>query len=366
MTEKDTVILQMVRSILSGEPFDIQTVPENASEEWWRDVYKTAAAQGVLALCYDIVKSLPAQSRPPKPLHISWALSAEKIENRYFRQLDTARLLADAYHENGIRIFVLKGLAVSQYYPAPSKRECGDIDCFLGDDFDKGNSVAESMGAKVDYDFYKHSHIIYRGTLIENHKFCISIRGSRKAKSLEKHLESMLCKSEPDTIADTHLLIPPADFNAVFLARHALFHFLSEGINLRHIIDWHCFLSAMQDAINWPQVNRLLETNDLKVFTDAMTAICVKYLGLSITNPEVAAESEYADIILEDIFSDQIKLFSTGLGKWRQRMAMVRNIIGNRWRYERIYGHSMTGELIKYMLGFLFERNPQIARKVKS
>ena len=325
MTENDRIVLSMVRSAVNGSQFDASPLKGKRQQEW-SDIFRIASEQGVLALCYDIVNSLPTESRAPKPLHIRWALSAERIEKRYFSQLETARLIAEKFHESGIRFFILKGLAVSRYYPSPSKRECGDIDCFLAGDYDKGNEVAKSMGAEVDCGFYKHSHITYRGTLIENHRFCTAIRGSRSAKELEKHLQTLIADSQPEQIEGTYLMIPPADFNDV----------------------------------DWESVNRVLEQHDIKVFADAATAICAKYLGLGITNPRITAQSVYADRILDDIFTEQTRLYSSGFGKWKGRAMIVSNIVKNGWRYRQIYGHGIAGQLLRYAYGFIFERNPRL------
>lgn len=184
--------------------------------------------------------------------------------------------------------------------------------------------------------------------------------GSRKAKVLEKQLQAIIATSQPETILNTRMLIPPADFNAIFLTRHALSHFLTEGINLRHILDWHCFLNVKQNDTNWQYVYNVLEQNDMKVFADAMTAICVKHLGLKITNPEICTDSELADKILEDIFGEQRKLNRGTSGKWQNRAMIISNILGNSWRYREVYGHGIAGELFKFAYGFIFERNPHL------
>lgn len=56
--------------------------------------------------------------------------------------------------------------------------------------YEFGNLLAERWGASVKRDFYKHSHIRYKGLVVENHQFCTAIRGSRRAKDFER-----LCKN---------------------------------------------------------------------------------------------------------------------------------------------------------------------------
>lgn len=93
-------------------------------------LFRLAARQGVLAVVYDAVSLLPKENRPPRNLNLQWALSVENIENRYCMQLANGAELAGLWTAAGFRPVVLKGFAVSRYYPVPEHRECGDFDCF--------------------------------------------------------------------------------------------------------------------------------------------------------------------------------------------------------------------------------------------
>ena len=39
-----------------------------------------------------------------------------------------------------------------------------------------------------------------------------------------------------------NIAVPPATFNAIYLLRHAAVHYQKEGIAVRHLCDWACFL----------------------------------------------------------------------------------------------------------------------------
>ena len=110
----------------------------------WPTIYQLAAEQGVLALAWDglqslieqgaqdpSAKGLTAEQLPDRKLKLQWAFSVEQIEKRYRKQEARARELAAGFEEQGIRVHVLKGLSISDYYPRPEHRECGDLDCFL-------------------------------------------------------------------------------------------------------------------------------------------------------------------------------------------------------------------------------------------
>ena len=224
--------------VRSGDTPDIGGL----TDDRWRELYTAASSQGVSALVWDGIRRLPPESQPSRELRLRWAYNVERIERRYGQQRRRAAELAAAYAEAGIRTVVLKGLAVSRLYPVPEHRPCGDLDCFLCGDYERGNRVAEQVGAEVKRDFYKHSHIVFRGLTVENHRFCTAVRGSRRAKRFERHLQRLLAEGPLSCIPETALLVPPPDFNALFLVKHALSHFLTEGISLRHLCDWAVFI----------------------------------------------------------------------------------------------------------------------------
>jgi hypothetical protein len=360
---------------LSEEAF-AQPLSEEAfaelSAEQWEELYRLAARQGVLAIVYDVVSQLPKnlqslkepQSQknlqPPRNLNIQWALGAEAIEKRYKQQLETATQLAELFAEHGIQTLVLKGLAIATFYPRPEHRECGDLDCFLGENYERGNQICEEAGAEVSRDYYKHSHIIYRNLLVENHRFCLPVRGSRRVKELERHLERIATATPPRYIADTKLIIPPPDFNALFLTAHAFNHFLSEGIKLRHVCDWALLLAGEQNNIDWAEFYAWCDRLSMRRFADAMTAIAVRHLGLKITNPAIVFSSEFADRVLDDIIYKNGSLFNKGLSPWRARIKLALNKLSFGWKYHKIYQKSAIVETLRSTTAFFLEKNPKI------
>lgn len=233
------------------------------------------------ALVWDGIRRLPPELQPSRELRLRWAYNVERIEHRYGQQRRRQRNWLRAYAEAGIRTVVLKGLAVSRLYPVPEHRPCGDLDCFLCGDYERGNRVAEQVGAEVKRDFYKHSHIVFRGLTVENHRFCTAVRGSRRAKRFERHLQRLLAEGPLSCIPETALLVPPPDFNALFLAKHALSHFLTEGISLRHLCDWAVFIDREGDAVDWTAFRKVAAEDRLLRFAEILSDLSVRYLGVA-------------------------------------------------------------------------------------
>lgn len=341
----------------------------------FRDLYALSAKHGVLAIVWDAICTLikegeiAPEQMPDKVLKLQWALSAENIEKRYHRQRQLASKLAEAYAAEGIHTYVLKGLALSGYYPTPEHRECGDLDCFLAttnDDgsfvcrYDDGNEIAAKIGAKVDIGFYKHSHINYKGLIVENHAFCTAIRGSRDRKALERHLQHLLATKPSEPIEGTHLLRPCADFNALFLTAHSFGHFLTEGIKLRHILDWAYLLQAEQNNIDWESFYEWCDRLHYTKFADAITVISIKHLGLIITNQAIHQQSDLADKVLDDVINGNRSINNTDASKFMKRLMIIRNHLFGGWKYRELYEKSAFVETMKMVLAFFTNRKPKI------
>lgn len=341
----------------------------NVKYDKWLELFRTAAQQGILAIIYEAVSQLPKEQQPPREIKLQWALSAEKIKGRYGKQRLFAEKLADAFAKEGINTYVLKGLAISGYYPTPEHRECGDMDCFLASvkdngefvcRYEDGNVIAEKAGAKVERDFYKHSHINFKGLMVENHAFCTAVRGSKDRKALERHLQHLLATKPSTPIDGTHLLRPCADFNALFLTAHSFGHFLTEGIKLRHILDWALLLKAEQENIDWAEFYAWCDRMHYTKFVDALTAISVKYLGLEISNPLIHTHSDLRDKVLEDVLYSKNSIHNTGASKGKKRMMIIRNKLLGSWKYRELYEKSAFVDTLQMVLAFFVERKPKI------
>lgn len=334
--------------------FDIN----NISKAQWQQIYDLAQEQGVLAIVFDAISDSSIVSLIPKDLKFRWIAAVSARERNYLKQYNCAKELANEFKQKGIVTTVLKGLSIASYYPIPAHREFGDFDCFLGDDYELGNQIAENIGAKVERDYYRHSHIYYKRLMVENHQFCVGVRGSKTMKMFEKHLRAIM--HNQDEFIDGDLLIKPSsDFNALFLTSHAMTHFLVEGIKLRHICDWALLLHHEQDTINWMEFYQWTDKLRYTKFANILTGIAIQFMGLEIHNPSVRCEDMYADYVLDDIFC-QNSIFNKGYGVWKSRIISIKNRLKSLWKFKVIYQRSVFATICEQVLGFIFDRRPTI------
>lgn len=336
---------------------EVSVTPHKLSSEEWQQVYDMARKQGVLALAFDGMMRLFEQDQElamslPQPLKLRWISAVCNIESRYDYSRQVCAELAERWAEQGIRTLCLKGMAFSTLYPIPNHRECGDFDCYLFDDYAKGNAIARELGAKVDDGWYKHSEILYRKVMVENHQYIVAVRNGERERRLHSMLNAMATPEECEYLFGSKIEMPSPMFNAIFLNHHSLTHFLSEGIRLRHILDWALFIKEEQNRLDWRRFYEVCEEFKLQAFVDCATNIAVKLFNIEITNPNIRVESSYTERVLDSILFEDNAVFSQSVGAWRRRMMLVRNLFTSRWKYRAFSTQGVIAKFASLVWGF--------------
>lgn len=350
---------------INGKSFDLDALKELSAADW-KQLYLLAKRQGVTAVAFEKVKELPREVAPPKALVLKWmshTLSIEKqTQSIYQRCADFAQLM----HEHGLQTLVLKGVAVSQYYPNPWHREFGDLDCYLYKTtadgivwdgcYEEGNCIAEQAGYAVGRGHYKHSHIEYKGLEVENHQFSLPIKDGKDTKALERHLRGLVEQQGGGTvIGDSELRTPSADFNALFLTAHAMSHFLYESIKVRHVMDWALFLKKEQDNVDWDSFWQWCDRMHYTRFVQCMNYICVHQLGVQIQAFAVEESDTIKQLavrVLQDILEGD-SLYTKGYKGLRFRIALAASYFKSMWKFHRVYQQSALWLLAKRAAGML-------------
>lgn len=350
------VILCKLLSIAIGTDKEFSlNIKENVS---WQEIYNLAQKQGVLAIAFDGLIKIFEQNKEltksfPQSLKLQWINATYNIEKRYDYSKIVCSELVNKWAEQNIQTICLKGLAFSTYYPIPNHRECGDFDCYLFDDYAKGNAIARELGARVKDDWYKHAEILYRKVMIENHQYIVAVRNGKRNRDLHYLLDTLARNEKREVVSDTKIEIPSVMFNALFMNYHSLAHFLSEGIRIRHIMDWALFLQKEQHNLDWRRFYDICEEYGLKIFVDCITAITVKRFNLSITNPMIVYYSPYEELVFGSVVNDDMAIFSKNVGAWRKRIMIVQNIFSSQWKYRIFSRQSAFTRFLSLVWGFL-------------
>ena len=325
----------------------------------WAQLGVIAYKQGVLGIMLDGVENL---GKTPygftrelmSQQKLDWIGQVMLIEQENQHQVEVMNDLAWKWMKEGCRVMVMKGQANGLFYLNPYHRTPGDIDCYLFEDYARGNEIARMEGANIDERWYKHSQISYKGELFENHIYFVHTREGRRSKQLQQELEQALLVKGWSTFPESKVLLPPVQWNAMFLTYHACAHFLTEGLRLKQILDWAMFLKAHQHDVDWDAFHEYCDKYHFRRFADAMTAISTNYLGVEIKNKAITTSSPYIKRILNSTLYDEDYIYNASESIWKSRWHVVRNLFKYRWRYKEIYQESVWKQLWLYVSGFIF------------
>lgn len=302
LNTSERMLFALLRASLHQKEAE-QTFFQQVSEEDWKQCYRLAAKQGVMALAWDGIITLPADLQPPRALKLTWGMAVQDYEAKYARYCRTIQELSAFYAEHGIVTVQMKGVGLSSYYPVPAHREGGDIDIFTfsADKSEmtdaEANRLADKLmrqqGIEVELHSYKHSNFYYKGIPIENHKFFLNVEHYPVAVQVNELLKECLQPQVTDLLeGECSILTPSSAFNTLFLAFHASQHYGS-GIALHHLCDWAMLVKRY--GLQLPQ--ELTDKHFLGAIA-AFTQLCNRYLG---TEVDVTGGKELADEILEEI-----------------------------------------------------------------
>lgn len=325
----------------------------------WKKVIDLSFDQGVAAIAVDglskveglglMVEGLDTLDSPElEDLKYEWFGSVFQAETDFDGYLSAAKSLAKLYADNGVKTLVLKGLVFSECYPVPSHRSSCDLDCYLAGDYEKGNLLVEQAGVVIDRDYFKNSSFCYEGLHVENHHFFTAFRGSRKAKEYEKLLHQEIESGETRRIFDSDLLAPPVMFSALFCVSHSQTHFLSEGITLRHILDWALFRKRHYDEIDWTRFESVCREYGMWQFAQTFTRIGGFLLG----------ESDYSSLTDVDLRLLNDTLFSPREEPYRgmkRRVQLVMKSLRSGWKYRCFSRQSAFESVMQRIVGY-FEK----------
>ena len=341
MTKEAVILFKLIRIALGKEEPSSLINDVN-----WQDVYDLSLKQGVGAIACDGMLALK-ECGIDEELRYKWMGQSMVIEQKAQNQWRSLCQLSDLFAKYGIRTNVLKGFSYASFYPIPLHRSSTDVDICLLSDFEKGNQIIENTGVDVDRSESKHSHFTYNGVHVENHQFCVGVKGNKINKKIESFLQSLL-EEDGGAIDNTNLTRPNWLFNAFFFMCHARTHFLiEEGITLKNVCDWILLKVGKAPDVDMAYFWAKCEEFGLMKFARAIDEVAEYVIG----------ETRLSDTgyqMLQAIFS--VKLHQHSKNKMMAHWNILRMIWSNRWKYPLFSDTTPLGMIAEYVYGFLFER----------
>ena len=330
----------------------VEEIPEDLTSEEWKSLVLIAKKHSILSLLFDEIAGNKAIS--DELLHYVKDISIQTVLQNY-KLLYLTNYIVKNLVPAGISVVVLKGPSTAAYYPVPELRKSGDVDLLIAnnDDFELACKILTKIGfAPVEKNHANH-HVAFEtneGIMIEIHTMLAEPFDNQKINEYLLHL----ALEYNDNIQEEDLLgsvLPVAKdaYHAFYLLLHMIQHYLRSGFGLKLLCDWAVFWNRDIFENDVDKFMIMVKDCGLEGFTERITALCIKYLGLEeekvsylinhFTNYSTLTDEELESFLIDIIEAEEFGRSSN------DRMVMLRGT--SIFDYVREFHHQMRLNLPK-------------------
>jgi hypothetical protein len=310
------ILLALIRAQLSDQPLrdEEKDILRSATEEEWIELINLCAIQNVIPVVYETIKQNPDLTAPAFVIN-TFKKKAYSVPMQYYQKITALRQILKFLHEENISYYILKGVGLNTMYPKEEMRSFGDIDLYIpkAEDLEKTHQFFVSRDCTVEETFSdNHTAYVYKGSgvtcEVEVHwKMTAEFNNGELDQRLEE-IYRQLDGSQYMTVMpmQTEVRILPPTYNALHLLAHMLQHLMYTGFGLKLFSDWTVFWQKHGHEVNTEQFLGWIKQLHIENFLYAVTAVCIRNLGL----PEDCCpwmadwqpDEELLDALLRDVF----------------------------------------------------------------
>lgn len=287
MTEEQNYFIQILADHINGST----TSPRSSIN--WSEISQLSHTHQIGGIVYYQCKDFL-----PESVYSSFEkdYSAE-IYYYLNREQDTNKLI-DAFKKNDIKAFLIKGLAVSKYYPVPALRTMGDSDIVIhGEDREKADSIMislcysrEESPIGHEWQYYKH------GMEYEIHDNLVYEELVTQDK--QERFFNDCWKYVKDGVLDP-------SFHFLFLVLHLRKHLMNSGVGFRQFMDL-ALMSKKEPSLNWPWIEENLRKLDLFDFASRCAGFIKQWFGIDIPMATALPDDTFFETATQAIFNNGI------------------------------------------------------------
>lgn len=275
----------------------------------------------------------------------------------------------------GIRPVLMKGAGLAALYPDPSYRTWGDIDLFVGiDQYHPACAVMRdtfpnALKFDEELDHYKHYNLIADGISIEIHRVSIGFQHPLDARRYAKMEAFGMGYAIPITNnpSPITITIPEPTFNALFVMLHSWEHMMTQGANLRQLLDLKLLLQHYADRIDRTRLKKWLR--DLHVLDVWQLYMWMAVNALGLPKEEAPFYDERLAVRGERLLNDL--LAGKMVSKIENQESKITNRFARKWhtmkerlanadrigKYSPEYGRHMKAETLLHGALRLFAKD---------
>lgn len=263
-----------------------ESLAEITEEPDWNGVLTLAKQHAVLSFLDPLLEEPEEVEKLPENVKICIREEAGKTVRQNYHLLYLEHQIIQNLQEESISVILLKGASTAAFYPVPELRKSGDVDLLLPDpaQLPKAEEVMKKLGFDKNAAHSVNHHVVYRTEKhieVELHTLLAEPFDDKETNRLMEEIQKrVVFHVEQKELMGITFPVLPDGLHAYSLLLHMLQHFLRAGFGLKLLCDWVVFWRHEVSETERKTYQTLLSQSGLTGFSDRITSICVRYLGL--------------------------------------------------------------------------------------
>ncbi len=286
---ENTIFYDLLRVALGNQ----NCLSKTPTEEEWTQLFDMAEKQAVDGITYDALAVLSKNGqKPSEGVIFDWLSYSEQIKKQNIIINQRCKEITKIFASAGFRSCILKGQGNAMMYPNPLLRVPGDIDVWLEGSKKDIVEFVHKQFPNMNVQYHHMNYPIFNDVEVEVHyypSFCYN-------KWHNYRLQSFFRKKSSEQFQNVNVLgfpTPTIVFNLIFQLSHMMRHFFTQGIGIRHAIDYYYLLNqSINDEEKKETIKILGSCGMYKFFSGIMWIEC-NVLGLKM-NSDIAIHNESA------------------------------------------------------------------------
>lgn len=283
---------------------------ENLKDIDLKEFIDRATEHSISGLLYSSI-DWDFQSEKDEELIKNWKLSTFYTGVHQIRHISQVEKIIKKFNEENIRVIVLKGLVIREFYKNPELRTMCDADILVHEeDLDKARKVLTSLDYSESEEYDEHgAHIVFEHKnhlAVEVHWTLINDDYFNGSKEFEKSIWDNAIKVK---IGNTEALSLGWDDLALHLCIHMAVHIVHRGFGVRQLVDLVILLKNKGDEINWNEFHRKAIECKVNKFVIIIFNVCKELFGMEIpseVNDGYEVERSFLNKFIDEIIESGV------------------------------------------------------------
>lgn len=290
---------RLLLDLLAGE---ISAQPRSYSEQElcgidWDALLREAKAQAVPLMVAEALQPYKAYIADYQPWKVAIAGAATANIQTAYAEQELGQLMGER------PFFVLKGMAAAAYYPHPQQRMLGDVDFLIDPEQQAEIAHLLEQNGYQNWNVDHICHVVFRkGTAhLEMHFEIAGIPYGAPGERVRAFMHGAVQHRHMTSFDGWSFPVPDDIYHGVVILLHMQHHMLGEGLGLRHLCDWACYLQQTHKAAFWDSLLALFADIGLLCYAQVITKTCARYLGSVCPAWADDADDALCDDVMNDI-----------------------------------------------------------------